>query len=48
MERCITKIILIEDGSVSETDIEKLEKIGFAVIIYRQGANMPEIRISDV
>lgn len=33
------KIVLVEDGSV---DVEKLERDGFYVIVYRQGANKPE------
>ena len=33
------KILLVEDGSV---DVEKLERDGFYVIVYRQGANKPE------
>ena len=33
------KILLVEDGSV---DIDKLEKDGFYVINYRQGANLPQ------
>ena len=32
------KILLVEDGSV---DVEKLEKDGFYVIVYRQGAKPP-------
>ena len=33
------KILLVEDGSV---DVEKLEQDGFYVIVYRQGARLPE------
>ena len=32
------KILLVEDGSV---DIDKLEKDGFYIIVYRQGAKPP-------
>lgn len=34
------KILVVEDGSV---DIEKLEKDGFYVIVYRQGSTPPMI-----
>lgn len=33
------QILLVEDGSV---DIDKLEKDGFYVIVYRQGSRLPE------
>lgn len=33
------KILLVEDGSV---DVDKLEKDGFYVIVYRQGSRLPE------
>lgn len=42
------KIVFIEDGSIPETDKEKLEELGFIVITYRQGANMPELRMIEV
>lgn len=32
------KILLVEDGSV---DIDKLERDGFCVIVYRQGSKPP-------
>lgn len=32
------KILLVEDGSV---DIDKLERDGFSVIVYRQGSKPP-------
>ena len=33
------QILLVEDGSV---DVDKLEKDGFYVIVYRQGSRLPE------
>lgn len=39
-----TKILLIEDGSIDlENEKEKLNKLGYKVIVYRSGANKPEI-----
>ncbi len=32
------KILLVEDGSV---DVDKLEQLGFIVVVYRQGAKTP-------
>lgn len=38
------KILLVEDGSIDlEKEEETLNKMGYKVIIYRQGANKPEI-----
>lgn len=42
------KIVFIEDGSIADNDKEKLEELGCIVITYRQGANMPELRMIDV
>lgn len=36
------KILLVEDGSIDlEIEEETLEKMGYKVIVYRQGANKP-------
>ena len=39
-EKKFDKILLVEDGSV---DVDKLEQDGFYCIVYRQGANKPEL-----
>lgn len=33
-------VLLVEDGSV---DVDKLENMGFKVVVYRQGSNPPKI-----
>lgn len=38
-----THILLVEDGSVDDCDIDPMKELGYKVIIYRQGANKPEI-----
>lgn len=38
------KILLVEEGSIDlETEEETLNKMGYKVIVYRQGSNKPEI-----
>ena len=39
-----TKILLVEDGSIEvEENEEDLKRLGYKVIVYRKGANRPEI-----
>lgn len=38
-----THILLVEDGSVDDCDTKAMEELGYKVITYRKGANMPEI-----
>lgn len=38
-----THILLVEDGSVDDEDLEEIKTLGYKVIAYRQGANKPEI-----
>lgn len=42
------KIVFIEDGSIPDTDKKKLEELGCIIITYKQGANMPELRMIEV
>lgn len=37
------KIIYVEDGSISASQINTLEDNGYIVIIYRQGSRPPEV-----
>lgn len=42
------KILLCEDGSISDNDKAMLAQMGIVTLCYRQGANKPElIDVSD-
>lgn len=43
-EKEYTKILLVEDGSIDEdTEKDKLEELGYKVLVYRQGSRTPEV-----
>lgn len=43
------KILLYEDGSISDNDKAMLAQMGIVPLCYRQGANKPEfIEVSDM
>ena len=38
------KIMYVEDGSLSDETIDKLNNNGYIVVIYRQGSRPPEVQ----
>lgn len=39
-----SKIMYVEDGSLSDEIIDKLNNNGYIVVIYRQGSRPPEVQ----
>lgn len=43
MNKKITKLLFVEDGSIDMDDLEDLKDLGIKVIVYRQNAQKPEL-----